>query len=85
MLVASLARRPTARRLCRLQAVAHRRARGGSGVCGRRGRDPNDNSSAAVGSSCCPVERRRGTYPQNTVHASDQIDVSGGLNASPSF
>ena len=33
----------------------------------------------------CPVERHRRTSPQNTVHASDQIDFPGGLNASPSF
>jgi len=33
----------------------------------------------------CPVECHRRTEPQNTVHASDQIDFSGGLNASTSF
>jgi len=33
----------------------------------------------------CPVEHHRRTLTQNTVHASDQIDVFGGLNAPPSF
>jgi len=32
----------------------------------------------------CPVERHCRTSPQNTVHESDQIDVSRGLNAPPS-